>query len=404
MVNNLNYNQIDNIIFKENSGVKKLFTRIAIASIMIGCFALIVSISVLEGFERELNLGAINFDSHVRVSTFNRKPISNSQQKIDSIQNNFKLNSIFMLIEDFALLKSNGQRDGLMIKGVSQSYINKKDFLHNSQKFYNNSSNNPNNNWIILGKSKAIKLGVSPGDTLVLMSFKNKIINSSIDKFICVSIYETGFGDFDDNIAYIDFVRAQEFFDYKKDNCSIFEIYLDEPENANRISNEISSFLGWPIYSKSVFEIHQSIFAWIEIQKEPIPLVLGLISLVAAFNIITVFLINIVDKYKSIGILRCLGLSSNSIVFNFIKQGLKLGTKGIFMGSALAFILLEAQNYFHFIKLPSEIYFLSSVPVVLSFEIFIYVGFVTMLLTFLVSVIPAFIAGRVKPISAINFE
>jgi lipoprotein-releasing system permease protein len=400
LVNNLNYNQIDNIIFKENSGIKKLFTRIAIASIMIGCFALIVSISVLEGFERELNLGAINFDSHVRVSTFDRKAISNSQQKIDSIRYNFKLNSIFMLIEDFALLKSDGQRDGLLIKGANQSYLNKKDFLNN----FENTKNNSSNNWIILGKSKAIKLGVSLGDTLVLMSYKNNLVNSSIDKFICTSIYETGFGDFDDNIAYIDFGRAQEFFDYKKDNCSIFEIYLDEPENADKISNEISSLLGWPIYSKSVFEIHQSIFAWIEIQKEPIPLVLGLISLVAAFNIITVFLINIVDKYKSIGILRCLGLSSKSIVLNFIKQGLKLGAKGILIGSVLAFILLEAQNYFHFITLPSDIYFLSSVPVVLSFEIFFYVGSVTMLLTFLVSIIPAFVAGRVKPISAINFE
>ena len=209
---------------------------------------------------------------------------------------------------------------------------------------------------------------------------------------------------YDELIVYTDLKTSQDLFGYKSTKVTAIEIMLDDVTKANPVSLAIEDELGYPFYALSVYDLHRSIFAWIELQKEPIPIVLGLISIVAVLNIITTLLIIVVEKTYSIGILRTLGLTTKGILKIFVFRGLKLGLSGSLTGAALGFILVLLQKEFGIIRLKGEIYFLNSAPVDISLWHYEVVIGVSIVLTLLSTLIPSYIASKIRPLRAIRFK
>jgi lipoprotein-releasing system permease protein len=132
--------------------------------------------------------------------------------------------------------------------------------------------------------------------------------------------------------------------------------------------------------------------------------VLGLIIIVAIFNIVGAVLMLIIQKTNAIGILRSMGANRKQIMQIFIFQGLALSLTGIFIGNTLAFLLSWLQNQYKIISLPEQIYYLSSVPISINFEVYILISLLGIILAFVVSLIPSYIASRIEPITAIKFN
>jgi lipoprotein-releasing system permease protein len=182
------------------------------------------------------------------------------------------------------------------------------------------------------------------------------------------------------------------------------DIMLYDINTAAYVSKKMNLSLGYPYYAYTVFDLHSAIFAWIELQKAPIPLVLGLISIVAVFNIVTILLITVVEKTHSIGILRALGMPRNNIIRIFIIQGLSIGLVGTLLGCGIGLTVGLIQQHYQIFKLHGEIYFLDTLPVRFEAWHFITVISVSLVLSFLATLIPAFIAARIQPIRAIRFK
>jgi lipoprotein-releasing system permease protein len=170
------------------------------------------------------------------------------------------------------------------------------------------------------------------------------------------------------------------------------------------LASKIEDLLGYPFFCYTVFDLHSSMFAWIELQKAPIPLVLALISIVAVFNIITTLLITVVEKTHSIGIFKALGMKSKDILLIFVFQGVFIGLMGTLTGCSLGFLACLLQKTYGIIKLQGDIYFLDTLPMQISLWHYAVVGSLSIILSFISSFIPASIAVRVNTIKAIRFK
>jgi len=168
-----------------------------------------------------------------------------------------------------------------------------------------------------------------------------------------------------------------------ENSANSLDIILYDINKAQQIAGKIEKSLGYPFYVYTVFDLHSSVFAWIELQKEPIPLVLGLISIVAVFNIITVLLITVVEKTYSIGILRALGMSRKNIIK--IIAGL-------------------IQKSYKIVSLEGEMYFLDALPIKFELWHFAIVISTALLLSFFATLIPSFIAAKIQPVKALRFK
>jgi lipoprotein-releasing system permease protein len=175
-------------------------------------------------------------------------------------------------------------------------------------------------------------------------------------------------------------------------------------DSAASVADRVQDLLGYPHYGRTVFQTYRNLFSWIELQKKPIPIILGLIIIVATVNIIGTLLMMVLDKTREIGVLRSLGATRWGIMRIFLRQGLTIALVGTFLGNALAFALCYAQMQFRFFALPSDIYFMTSVPILLRPEYFLLVSGATLLLCLASSMLPARLASRLHPVTAIRFS
>jgi lipoprotein-releasing system permease protein len=182
------------------------------------------------------------------------------------------------------------------------------------------------------------------------------------------------------------------------------EIWLSDLTRTDSLLPKIGRVAGDNLVARSVFQLHAGIFAWIDLQKEPIPIVLGLISIVAVMNILTTLLIIVVEKTHSIGILRALGMKRKEIITLFVVQGTLIGTAGTLAGSFLAFLCWFLQDQFHLIRLNGDIYFLDTLPI--GFEPLHYTVIiaVSISLSLISTFAPSFIASKISPLKAVRFR
>ena len=183
-----------------------------------------------------------------------------------------------------------------------------------------------------------------------------------------------------------------------------YDILVSRVDSAGYVADRVQDLLGYPHYGRTVFQTYRNIFSWIDLQKRPIPIILGLIIVVATVNIIGTLLMMVLSKTKDIGILMSLGATRSGIMRIFLRQGLTIALTGTMIGNAFAFVVCFSQQQFKFFSLPSDIYFMSSVPILMRPEYFLLVTAISIVLCFLSSIIPARLAARLNPVNALRFS
>jgi lipoprotein-releasing system permease protein len=188
------------------------------------------------------------------------------------------------------------------------------------------------------------------------------------------------------------------------DAVSGYDIRLTDVDSAEAVALGVQEELGYPHYARTVFDTYRNLFSWIELQKKPIPIILGLIIVVATVNIVGTLLMMVLDKTREIGILASMGATRRGISAIFLRQGMTIAFAGTAAGNVLAFVLCSLQQELKILSLPSDIYFMTSVPILLRPEYFLLVSGVSLALCLLTSLIPARLAARLNPVTAIRFS
>jgi len=390
---------------KKDSKFVSFITYISILGVALGVATLIVTVSILSGFEKEIKNKVAGLVSHIQVSSFLPEGLSNYDATIRQIKDSIpQVTSASPYVQKEAVIRFKENIEGILLKGVVQetdlsstrSKITKGEFnLEIIDTIFSR---------LIIGEKLAGKLGVSIGSKVIvfgLQGIPSPMNPPKIKQFIISGIYETGLREYDDVVIYSDLNTAQKLFDYGN-RVSGIELKVKDIDEVEKISNKLKKMLDYPHYPKSLFKLYKGLFSWVELQKAPTPIILGLIIIVATFNIIGTLLMLILEKTNSVGILKSLGASNMDIMKIFLFDGIIIGIFGIILGNAVGLGLCFAELKYKFFKLP-EIYYMKNVPILLQADSIILISVITLILVFLATIIPSYLASKFDPVKSLRF-
>ena len=375
---------------RKEVGPSRFTGSIAIIGIAVGTMAMILSVSVLNGFESRIIEKIIGFEGDVKVSG-----------DIDYEKN---INNLYSIdnVEDLLLYK---ERKGLILgkDSIARMITMKSVDIDKIKNFYEINlddiivSDLP---VIVLGKTTASRLNLNIGDEVKIMSplDQNAIWGFPRQvKSIVGGIFDVQVLDFNDRVAFIPSEIGKKLF-IRKNNYDGIDIKIKEDSNPNIVKKSIKEII--PNSKTETWkELHSKLFSAMKLERIGSLIVLSLIVLVGCFNLSTTLMLITIQKIKQFGILSALGATKKIIRDIIIRQGIFTGSIGIILGLTIGLSAVLIQNIFGIIKLPGDIYFTSKLPMIIYFSDFILIALIALIMVSLSSVIAA---RRTSSISAKN--
>jgi len=398
------------LLSSRRSGFISFITVIAISGVAIGTAALIIGLSILAGFEKEIRENVIGFTANIQVSGFENQPLPDYESAMERLQTHIpQIARVSPFVARQAILKARHGVDGILVKGVRQDLDVGNTRGHIVEGKYDLMRTEGAPSPLIIGKRLSRRLGAQPGDVVTVFGVTSpsegdfQSISYRAAQFRVVGVYETGMAENDDIYAYTDLKSAQRLF-RMGEGVSGYDIMVRNLAQVASTADRIQELLGYPYYAKTMFEMYKNLFAWVELQKKPVPIVLGLIIIVATVNIVGTLLMFVMEKVNEIGVLKAIGATPHGIMRVFFIEGLFIALVGTVIGNILGFGLCWVQLQYKLFSLPSGIYFMNAVPILLQAENFFIVSGVAILLSVAAAVLPSSIAGHLDPLVTLRFR
>jgi lipoprotein-releasing system permease protein len=227
-----------------------------------------------------------------------------------------------------------------------------------------------------------------------------------IRQFQITGIFDTSLSDIDDNFVFTDVTTARRLVGMTPGTVTRFDVTVQDVSSVDSVAGRIENRVGFPATARTIYQLQPfaSLFAWVDLQQNIIPLVIGVIVVVGAFNIIGALLMMILEKTREIGVLQSLGTPQRALKRLFLTLGLLIGGVGTSIGATLALSLAYVQQRFELIPLPAKAYYMTTAPIELNLLDYVVVSAVTLTLCGIAAYIPARVAARVEPVQAIRFQ
>ena len=393
---------------RKKDGFLNVITIFSFIGISLGVAVLIIVMSVMNGFRSDLIKKINGFNSHATIQSYN------GQFNLNKIDNSNLVSQI-----DGVMISNNGE--GIIIKEkISKGILlrgYKKDDFKNLNIVKNkdfSGSKILNKKGISISREMGYDLGLDIGDklSLVFSSFEDTIIGSLPKQktFQITSFYNSGFNDFDKNIAFINIEDLENQLNLKPDS-RFLEVYFKDPTDIKKIKNNLARlFPNELIYTWS--DLNKPLFSALKVERNVMFIILSLIIVVAAFNIISGLTILVKNKTREIAILKSIGVKNKSIRKIFFLVGFIIGLSSTIFGVILGIIFsvyIEnirqfISNLFNITLFPEEIYFLSTMPYELDFKSIFLISICSIISTCLVSLFPAIKASKLDTIKSLKYE
>lgn len=380
---------------------------ISIITIALGVAVLDFVMSMMNGFESEVRGRIIDTAAHINVYSLTAEGFAEweiVQQMIESVPD---VVATAPNIIAKTVISSEHTNDGIMVKGVLLSEEVKvsklgENIVAGDLTFGDSTDSVPG---ILIGRQLASELGVAIGDDVVLASLKSKkrtlILQPKYRKFMVTGIFETGLNEYDASLAYISLAEAQDLF--KMENLvSGIQVRVKDFYDSRNIAEKIEEKLPPNFMAVDWSQRHKSLFYWMELEKLGLALVVGLIVTIAAVNIVSILVMLVLEKRRDIAILKAMGATRRQVMRIFMYQGTLLGLTGSAIGSLLGFAACWAQETFHLVSIPGDIYFISTLPIEIRILEFFIVGAVSVGISFLATIYPSRRAAALFPVDILR--
>tara|TARA_Y100000590_G_scaffold119712_2_gene136983 strand:+ start:1293 stop:2495 length:1203 start_codon:yes stop_codon:yes gene_type:complete len=372
---------------------------ISILGVATGCFALIVSVAVLNGFEQEVRNKVIGFETDLRIMAGDDQ-IDMEQFASLEFEPGIAAHSPF--IERKAVAISSNDRSLVKVKAVE---------IGSLQSVYNiegiEITDSPNNKaQVYVGRGIADRLGMQESDRLRLMNpLDNQLylgMPSVLDARVA-GVFETRILDFDQTYVFIPITAGQALFKALGQIDGI-DLRLNHNAEKAKLREAVHSVLGEGVTVSGVEEMHQTLFQAMKMEKLGSIVVLSLIVIVACFNIASTLTMLVMEKIREVGILKAIGFSKARISTLFRMQGIFIGGMGLVLGTGLGLLFVSGQERLGFIRLPEAIYFVHSLPVVITSRDIAAIVLIGVIVIALAIHFPTREARKLLPTEAIQFE
>ena len=394
---------------RKKDGFLNIISIFSFIGISLGVAVLIIVMSVMNGFRNELIDKIVGFNAHVIVDPYERQ-VDRSKLNDEKLQLISK-NLIFSSSGEAVLLNKDFTK-GIILRGYKKEDFSKLQIVNN--KNFVGDKNNLTGHSISIGKELRFSLNLKIGDKVSIMSSTGvETIIGNLPKqqtFIVNSIFDSGFSEFDHNVAFINLEYLEDFFDLDENSRNL-EVYLKNPSDIENSKNIVQSiFKDQFIYTWS--DMNSSLFSALKVERNVMFIILSLIIIVAAFNIISGLTILVKNKTREIAILKSIGVLNKSITKIFFLVGVIIGSTatlfGIILGVTFSIYIEKVRTFlstvFNISLFPEEIYFLSKMPSEINFFSIFIISICSIIITIVVSIFPAIKASRLDPVKSLKYE
>ena len=389
-------------------------SAISMAGIALGVAALIVVLSVMNGFQKELRTRILGVASHVQISGPNNQ-IADWQPVAKLALEDPRVKGAAPFVNAQAMLAVGQAVRGSVVRGILPEREAQVAEIGLHMRAGSLDALKAGGFGIVLGSELARALGVLMGDKVALIAPQGLVTPAGViprlKQFTVVGLFEIGMFEYDSGLALVHLQDAQKLYQFG-DAVSGVRLRLDDLFEARPVARELMAKFSSDFYATDWTRSHANFFRAVEIEKRVMFIILLLIVAVAAFNIVSTLVMLVTDKQADIAILRTLGAAPASIVQIFMVQGALIGVIGTFAGLVagvlIAFnvdtVVPFIENLLGFKFLAKDIYYISDLPSDVQLGDVTTIGIVSLVLSFIATLYPSWRASRTNPAEALRYE
>ena len=398
---------------KRKEGFISVITGFAFTGIALGVATLIIVMSVMNGFRHELLSRILGINGHIGIMSPLGYPFNNYKQAIKDLADIDHVHVVIPMIESQLLVTAGKAAEGAMVRGMNAADIAKKPILDKAFRGIEMKDFAGDN--VVMGRRLATKMGIVPGDKITLISPNGKVTAFGtvprMKSYQVIGTFEVGMFEYDSNFIFMPLEAAQKYLGLQ-DAVTHIDVTIDDDKMLKTVRKTIEESVGIGAYVYDWKQTNAAFFNAIDVERNVMFLILTLIILVAAFNIITALIMLVKDKGRDIAVLRTMGASKGMIMRVFFMDGAFVGVVGTTIGLILGLLFCHnIENIRQFLQsltgrdlFSAEIYFLSQLPARVDATEVIMVAGISLLLSFLATLYPAYRAAKFDPVEALRYE
>ena len=385
-----------------------LVSLLASGGVFVGVAALTIVLSVMNGFEDQVQRRIAGTNAHVAVLSADDRSIAPSDSLVSTIRRSAPEAAVAPFVYGKVMVASRSSVDGMVLKGVEPAGESRVTDIMSHLLPAARPLDGGDLPGIGLGEELAVRLRVSVGD-VILISLPSEEPGGifggvpRVKRLRVASIFRSGLYEYDSSFGIVRMETAGEFFGLGR-GVTGYELKIPDMFRARETASALERALGSDFRVTNWIDLNRNLFAWMKIEKSVMFTILILIVLVATVNIVSSLVMLVLEKRRDIGVLRTMGVTPQGIMRIFLLQGTLVGLAGTGLGLLVGWAVSFVLGRYKLLHLPGEIYFIDTLPVKMEWTDFVFVAVAATSLCFVASLYPAWRAARLAPVESIRYE